>query len=63
MNRKNQQNRYTNEVGTRDLFEDFFGMRDKMLSNFGFGMSDPFDDDFFGKRVQNRFNDFGSNFD
>lgn len=43
-----------------DPFGDFFGMRDRMISDFGFGMRDPFDnDDFFNNRGISKRDDFG----
>lgn len=44
----------------RDPFEDMFALRNRMLEGFGFGIMDPFhDDDFFGNRRRNNFDDFG----
>lgn len=49
--RKNQQNKRSRQIQMRDPFEDFFKMKERMLSNFGFDMRDPFeDDDFFNRR-------------
>lgn len=58
MNKRNQQNRYSNQLATNDGFEDFNRIRERMLSNFGFGMNDPFDHDFFGGKMKSRFDDF-----
>ena len=58
--RVNNNKRYSNQLRMRDPFEDMFALRDRMLSNFGFGMMDPFgDDDFMGRRNRHDFDDFG----